>query len=426
MPTPSKKHHYVPKAQLAHFSIDGRGKQVWVFDKQEDRVWPSSLMDAGSENAFNTIELDQGGSWNFEDIFGDVDDLSATLIRRIVGERSMAWLDADGHAALLELFATQMLRTHLTRSTPLELTLQLRKVVADVGLDPDDDPSLAIPDERSRRLGTVRAFIGRAEAVSSMARLFPTLFAAPEHTRFLLSDHPVALSNAYSHGEPALDSHGVIVLLPVAPTLAVALICPTIVRRYKVIDGVEMPPDQRARMEHYRTGFHSRQPIEIEPGEVHYWNRLQVARSRRYLYGAVDDFDFAREMLDTNDGLRNVRSHISLGALGEAPPGKQGMPSGRHLVVRGRHDTCMLTIVAIDEDGESLTAQTTDIDLLDQVANDANELSVELYQDGRSQRGLNCVCLERVEREGGGWFRVVHRDASLRDLMRQIDAGRKR
>jgi hypothetical protein len=256
--------------------------------------------------------------------------------------------------------------------------------------------------------------------------LFPTLFAAPDHTRFLLSDHPVALSNAYSHGEPALDSHGVIVLLPVAPDLAVALICPTIVRRYEAIGAVEMPPDRRARMEHYRAGFHSRQPIEIEPGEVHNWNRLQVARSRRYLYSAVGDFDFAREMLAKNEGLRNIRSHISLGALGEAPPGKQGMPSGRHLVVRGRHDTCMLKIIAIDEDGEGLTAQTTDIDLLDQVAKDTNELSVELFQDGRSHGGLNRVCIERFEGEGGGWFRVVHRDASLRDLARKIDSGRKR
>src|SRR5437868_12840976 len=34
MAAPSKKHHYVPRAQLAHFSIDGGGKQVWVFDKQ--------------------------------------------------------------------------------------------------------------------------------------------------------------------------------------------------------------------------------------------------------------------------------------------------------------------------------------------------------------------------------------------------------
>lgn len=57
MATPSKKHHFVPRSILKNFSISKNGSQVYVFDKHNERSYPSSLMDAGSENKFNTAEI---------------------------------------------------------------------------------------------------------------------------------------------------------------------------------------------------------------------------------------------------------------------------------------------------------------------------------------------------------------------------------
>ena len=56
-PKPSKKHHFVPQAQLRHFAADPDRSSIWVSDKRTGRAWISSILNAGSENDFNTVEL---------------------------------------------------------------------------------------------------------------------------------------------------------------------------------------------------------------------------------------------------------------------------------------------------------------------------------------------------------------------------------
>ncbi|WP_409929077.1 DUF4238 domain-containing protein [Sphingomonas sp. BAUL-RG-20F-R05-02] len=43
---PSRKHHYVPQAQLRHFASDADRRSIWVYDKGLDRSWISSLLNA--------------------------------------------------------------------------------------------------------------------------------------------------------------------------------------------------------------------------------------------------------------------------------------------------------------------------------------------------------------------------------------------
>ncbi|ANL49432.1 hypothetical protein AMC87_PB00108 (plasmid) [Rhizobium phaseoli] len=416
----SKNHHYVPRAQLRHFSIDKQEKRVWVFDKENGRAWPSAIAGAGSENNFNTVELDTG-RWNFEDLFNDVDARSAAVVRQVVDSRSLGWVQPEDHLALLDLFATQMLRTHLARTSPRSLAEKMRELVRLVGYDPDHDPDMAIPTEATLRIDAVRRFLERGELVAPMARLRPALFAPRQSERFVLSDHPVIVSNAYCYGDAALQSHGVIVFLPLAPDLAAVLICPTIIARHESIERANLPQDRRARMERYRAGFRAGEPITIESSEVENWNRLQVAYSRRYLYGSIDDFDFARVILAENPSLRRVETHVSMGEMGAGPPRRQGMPPGLQLVVQGQHDSCVLAIEEVDEFGEALTVRTDSLALLQQVAADSGELRVELYDDGSLRRGMAAVRVEPIQKPESGWFRVVHRDEGLRELARKTD-----
>ncbi len=422
MSKPSKNHHYVPRAQLRHFSIDKKERQVWVFDKESERTWTSAIAGAGSENNFNTVELDTG-RWNFEDLFNDVDGRSAGCIRQIVDTRSLAWVQPEDHLALLDLFATQTLRTHLARTSPRLLAEQMRELVRRLGYNPDQDPEMAMPTEAALRIEAVRTFLDRGELVAPMARLQPALFAPNQNERFVLSDHPVVVSNAYPYGDAALQSHGVIVFLPLAPDLAAVLICPTIIARYESIERANLPSDRRARMERYRAGFRTGEPIRIESEELQNWNRLEVVYCRRYLYGSIDDFDFARTILAEDPSLRRVETHVSMGEMGAAPPQRQGMPKGLQLVVQGQHDSCILAIVEVDKSGEGLTARTESLTLLQQIAADPGEMRVELYEDGNLRRGMAAVRVEPVKRPASGWFRVVHRDDGLRELARKTDPG---
>jgi hypothetical protein len=420
---PSKKHHFVPQAQLRHFAHDPDHRSIWVFDKRSDRAWISSILNAGSENDFNAVELD-AGKWNFEDIFSEVDGRSAGLASRILERRSVGWVGVEEKASLIDLFATQILRTQFSRTSPLHLAGQMRELIRSLGYDPDADPDMAMPSDAALRLGAVRSFLQRDRIAKSMARLVPTLFAAPAGQRFILSDDPVAMANAFPYGDVGLQSHGIIACLPVAPDLAIALVCPTIVTRYEAIDRVEMADDKRARMAAYRQGFRTGEAIEIEAAEVEGWNYRQIARSARYLYAATDDFDFARKILDDEPELRSIETHIQLGEMGRPPPARKNMASGWQLVIHGAADHCVIPIVEFDEAGEGLTARATSLELLKLVEADSAEIRAELYEDGRLRRSIGAACLERFGSPDEGWFRVVHKEDGLRALMRQLDRER--
>jgi len=417
--TKSKKHHFVPQAQLRHFACDARRKTIWVFDKSTDRSWPGAIGDTGSENHFNTVEL-KTGRWNFEDIFQDVDNRSAQLISKIIEQKSVAKITESDRTALSDLIATQILRTHFTRTSPLHIAKEIRGIISSLGYNPDDAPSLAMPNDSSLRLGAVKSFLEREDITRSMARLNPALFAAGTGQQFVLSDHPVTITNAFPYGDVGLDSHGIMVVLPISPKFAVVLVCPTVIERYMAIDQVGLETEQRARMERYRNGFRFRTPIEIQATELSGWNNRQVGQSARFLYSATDGFKFARDILDGDPELRQVKTHVHLGKMGSPPPRRNGMPDGLHLVIQGVDDHCMWQIEEIDKSGEGLTARTKNIGLLGLVAQDARDIRVELYDNGLATKSMSAATIERFGNPSEGWFRVVHRDSSLRALMKKI------
>jgi len=421
MSRPSKKHHFVPQAQLRHFAADADQHFLFVFDKRTDRSFRTSILNAGSENDFNTVSFG-ATKWNFEDLFRDVDARSARLVAEIAARRSLTWLTPDDRVALADLFATQLLRTHFSRTTPKRMAEHLRKMVSQVGYDPNEDPGMAMPSDAALRLGAVQAFLGRVGHTVALLHLVPALCASGGERRFVISDHPVSLTNAFPYGDRGLMSHGILATLPVSPELTVALHCPTIVQRYEMCAELDLDPDRKARIVRYRDGLRSGEPIAMDDDVVLSLNRHQVAQSARYLYASADNFAFAREFLKQDATFRAVGTHVRLGEMGRAPPPRAAMPAGMHLVVFGQADHCMLAIEEIDEAGEGLTARTRQVDLLAQVAADTGMLRTELYVNGQVRRGMGNVMVERFGELADGWFRVVHRDPALRALSVRLDA----
>lgn len=419
MPKPSKKHHYVTQAQLRHFAADAERRFLFVFGKRADRSFRTSILNAGSQNDFNTVSVGDS-KWNFESLFQEVDARSARLVAEIVSRRSLAWLTVDDRIALADLIATQLLRTHFSRTTPKRLAEQLREITRQLGYDPDDDPHMAMPSDAALRLGAVKAFLKRDGHAAVLLRLVPALYAIRGKRRFIISDHPIGRTNAFPYGDNGLASPGVLVVLPISPELTLALHCPTIVQRYELAGQADIEPDRKARMLRYRDGLRSGEPIEVDDDMVLYLNGLQVGQSARYLYSHADDFDFARKILKRRPDRRVVESHVELGEMGRPPPRRREMPSGMHLVIFGPADHCMLAIDELDAGGEGLTARTRNLDLLAQVAADTRMLRAELYVDGQIRRGMAQAMVERFGKPDEGWFRVVHRDHALRALNSRI------
>lgn len=424
MSRPPKKHHFVPQAQLRHFAGDFERRSIFVFDKRSGKSFLTSILNAGSENDFNTVVF-EGGEWNFEHIFGDVDARSARLVAEIVERRSFGWLQVEDRVALADLFATQLLRTHFGRTTPRHLAGRLRDLIREVGYDPDENPAMAVPSDASLRVSAARTFLERGDHAASLLQLFPALFAPSGRARLVTSDHPVSRTNAFPYGDTGLASQGIIVSLPISPDLAISLLCPTIVDRYEALDKAELEPERRIRMLRVRDALRAGSPVEMDDETVAAANRQQLAQSSRFIYAATDDFDWARDFLAQRPHLRSVESHTELGEIGSGPPRKPGMPAGLQLVVHGPHDHCMLPLAEIDEAGEGITARTPRVELLAQVAADPGMLSVELYEDGQIRRSMREAMVERFGEPDVGWFRAVHRDEAMRALSAHLDAERR-
>jgi hypothetical protein len=258
-----------------------------------------------------------------------------------------------------------------------------------------------------------------------LLRLVPALFAPDSNARLVISDHPVSRTNPFPYGEVGLSSHGVIVGLPIAPDLALNLICPTNVACYEALCQGEIEPGRRARMLLVRDALRAGHPVELDDETVAALNRQQLAQSARFLYSATDDFDWARDVLAKQPQLRRVKSHAKLGEMGTGPPPKPGMPKGLQLVVQGPHDHCMLPLAEIDEDGEGITARTTRPELLALVAADPGMMSVELYENGHVRRGMRETMIERFGEPEAGWFRAVHRNEAMRALAAHLDGDRR-
>jgi hypothetical protein len=414
MAKPSKKHHYVPQAQLRHFASDAERRSIQVFNKVTGKSYPSSILNAGSENDFNTVKR-RDKTVNFEDLFQTVDAASAEVVARLVETRSLRWITPPDLLAMADLIAVQLLRTKLARSTPAVLAAELREGLRALGIDPDEDRTLALPSEADAKIGTVRAFLDREGHRRAIANLVPGLWKASGEERFITSDHPVLTTNPFPYGDTGLTSQGVLVHLPISPTLMLTMHCPTTVRRLEMLADV---PETPVMLSALRDALLSGQPYALRDAEVVELNRLQVAQAFAFLYADCDRFDIARELILKRPKLRQNKSLLHLGKIGEGPGRRPRMPTGKHLVVYGKHDHAMIAISEVDETGEGITAATTDIGVLRAIAKDPELVSASLYQDGYERRGMREVTVELLDERGDGWFRIVHSDSGMRDLDR--------
>lgn len=190
MTTTSRKHHFVPQAQLRHFSKDKKRGHLFVFDKRTDRSFGSAIKNAGSENHFNTVMIGDF-KWNFEDLFQKVDRRSAKIIAQILEHKSLAWMLQEDREGLADFVTVQLLRTHFNRTEPKAIASALRNMITQNGFNPDDDPTMAMPSDNFFRMGTVTSFLKREESRNLLLKLIPALYINETKIPFIISDHPV-------------------------------------------------------------------------------------------------------------------------------------------------------------------------------------------------------------------------------------------
>jgi len=190
MAKPSKKHHFVPRSLLNRFSVDGAGDQIWVFDKSSGKSFPTSLMNAGSQNDFNKLQTPDG-EWNFESVFDQNDGDLAKLGNIIAESRSVAGLSRDFRRRLADVIAVQLLRTPLARSTLQAVARDLVRTVAEAGLL-DGPECIPLPTDNDARRATLAMTSDRATWRAALLTKDLVLFEPSGAARFWISRSPQA------------------------------------------------------------------------------------------------------------------------------------------------------------------------------------------------------------------------------------------
>jgi hypothetical protein len=414
----SKKHHYVPQAQLRHFTHDEECEFLFVYDKSEGRNYPSSVLNAGSEKYFNTI-IEGDKRRNFEAMFDNADKNGSDIVNLLNKRRSLVGLNEEELLKLADLCAVQLVRTKLWRETPGVLAHEVREILEQFDVDLDD-PKFASPTENDAKRGTIKAFANRASLQDSFLRLYPGLVEPEGDARLLISDHPIVFSNPFPYGDHGLQSQGIMAHLPLSPTLLLTWHCPTIVDRLDHLLGLESEDQPVLRT--YGEGLFTGNPVRVSNVEIERYNALQFAQSRRFVFSYSNNFDAATARLPDHAEaeFRERGALMNFGRMGEGWPPRPSMPDGWTLVVQGQCDHCLWHIEEVDEEGEGITARTSNLELLNAAATDPRLTSVELYNGPLLTQQLGQVKLELLADRGPGWFSAVLYDEALRALMRQV------
>lgn len=413
----SKKHHFVPRSLLGYFRPAGDGNFLYAFDKSSGQAFRPSLMDAGSENHFNTIETD-GGRVNFESDFEQVDFLLATRLREIHEARSISSLSEEHRRDWADLVAVQLVRTPIVRSTMTKVAEDLKISVAEmIG----SELEIPVPSENDARRVARSLFADRAQMHQALANKDMVLFEACGVSPFRISDRPVTLESSLPFGDIGLASPGVAIFLPIGQRLMLGLLCPSIGRRLnkQPIEELDMHGDGRERLIALREGLTTGALVRLEEVMVRRHNVQQIANCKRFVYGPSDSFDDVREVIAANPETREVKSTIRLGRMGQGPAANPQMPMGAWLVLYGQSEQHMLEVFGGGAE-EAFEVTVKETCALSAALGDGPFSEMQFFVDRHQIRGMRDVSVECRFNIAGCSLQVRHSDPSLDALMTMI------
>ncbi|CAO3460756.1 hypothetical protein [Azospirillum argentinense] len=386
----SKKHHFVPQSILRRFTRSDAPDSLYVYDKKRDVVHPSSVLNAGMENGFNTVVID-GKRINFEAEFNDLDGAMAGVQKRLVEARTIAPLDDADRLVLADTAAVQLLRTKLFRTTMPSVLDSILSEFTRVGLV---EGELPVMDEQAARAMAREALHEREQQRDILAAKDLLLIEPEPGTSFWISDNPVVRYNPLPYGDTGLSSPGVEVYWPIAADLALGFMCPTFRRRVEdgFALGARLAEPVRTQCANLRTAFTDGIPTTLgRGGTTAFLNELQVRSSSRFIYSSNDDFSLARKILAADPTLRSVASMVTVGRIGEGPPPRTNMPPGLQLVVFGREDHHMIPLISYEDVEWGFDATFEHAALLDMLMADQPWQEVRVFENGVERRGMRKI-----------------------------------
>lgn len=310
--TTAKIQHYVPQFLLRNFS-NGKKDQVWVYDKSSNRSFPSHTKNIASENRFYDFEF-AGQSQSIEPWLSALESDAKSVIDIIINSDSLATLTKQNRKILSDFLAIQFTRTKNFReewsSFPQIIKAHLEKNGDQVSPGSQAEEFLREISENESKLQTSEIVLN-APANYGAIFLDKTwmLAAASANNPFLLGDSPIARQNLIQQpyrGNLGLGCPGIEIYLPISPIRALAIWCPTLtdlVHRSASLQKKENFGDPHGIIA-LSNSILSGSPVEYQAAHIENFNSLQIARSERYIFSALNDFKLAETMIKDHPNLK--------------------------------------------------------------------------------------------------------------------------
>lgn len=292
--------HYVPQLLLRRFS-GARDGQIWAFDKQTGRAFPTSTKKVAAEKDFYDLEVDEV-ILTLEPSLACLEAVVADIFAGIVERESLDGLTDADRAHLSMFAAAQMLRTKYQRDLWERLHGDLRDAIIRRGGDPKDISGFV----ESEAPGALKAESLRFlhETAPRFAALFAqktwVLYKAPRDDPFYISDNPIALQNTLNQnpygGSLGLACPGIEIYLPLSPVLCLCFLCPTVITHIRELEekgrriGLNVDGIAAVAAINGKSGT-------LRPESVMNLNSLQVLYSVRFVFANAECFGLVQRMI---------------------------------------------------------------------------------------------------------------------------------
>lgn len=299
----AKIQHYVPQFLLRNFD-NGKEDQVWVYDKLSNRIFPSNTKNIASENRFYNFEY-EGQSCSIEPWLSELEGDAGLVIDKILTADSLTDLSDEDRRILSEFLAVQLTRTKNFReewnSYPRILKEHLEKNGDQVAPGSQAEEILREITQNDSKHQTAKIILNAPKTYAPhFLNKSWILASTSKKNPFLIGDNPIARQNMMYQpyqGNLGLACTGIEIYLPLSATRALAIWCPTLIDLVHRAASLQKIADIADEGIITLSNSLSSGRIQYSTANVDNFNSLQVVRSERYIFSALNDFQLVEDML---------------------------------------------------------------------------------------------------------------------------------
>lgn len=308
-----KIQHTVPKFLLKGF-VNGKKKQLFVFDKYTDKIFQSNTSRIAVGNAFYDIELNDE-LISLEESLAGVESDAAVLIEKIRKEKSIKFL-TDTDKDLLSYFVSlQYTRVSQRRKESMEMNKVFALKLSSMGADIHNIENFKLMSEEENKLFSIMNIPKLASEISkSFKEKYLILEESNKNKPLYISDNPVVKYNSRKSeyfSTLGFTSEGIEVMVPISNTLCLHYICPRLVENIivnfeetiKTYNKNNNTEAVKQSMMIYR-GIFEKETCSLSKQNVDFMNSLQVSRSERWLYSSDGNFETAQDIIKKDGSAR--------------------------------------------------------------------------------------------------------------------------